>query len=398
MDFLSLWFLAFACAAILLTKFSRTKQQQNIVILIANILFYLVWSAKFLFLLLAEGIALFFVYKKMSDTSIDKIKKCYLSVGVSVSIIVLAIFKYYNFFISNLTDVGINLRGLSIVAPIGISFYTFMLISFIVDVYKGKIDKKIGIVEMLDYCLFFPTIVSGPITKARDLIPQFKCYREVNTNKVQNAICRFTIGAFKKVVIADRLAIYVDAVFKTPTVYSWLTLALASIAYSIQLYCDFAGYSDMAIAVAEAMGIEICENFCFPYLSKNPTEFWKRWHISLSSWLQEYLYISLGGNRKGKIRTYINLIITMILGGLWHGANWTFILWGTIHGVALVIHKLFANLLKKYELTISVLGECKRQVLFHKFWHLIFHKKRQLNFHTYLVFYTRGFLRGFVFI
>lgn len=348
MDFLSFGFLMLVITTVFLTRISKTSKQQNIIILASNVLFYALWSVKFLLFLVIEGEIIFLLGTRIVKTRNERTKKQCLMIGIGTALLMLAIFKYYNFFVDNISRAGIGLRGLNIVAPIGISFYTFMVISFIVDVYKGKIDTQTDLLVMFDYYLFFPTIVSGPISKARDILPQFKNYRVIDRKRIEDSVCRFTIGAFKKVVIADRLSIYVDTVFETPNAYSWVTLILGGIAYSVQLYCDFAGYSDMAIAVAGAVGIDVSENFLFPYMSKNPTEFWKRWHISLSSWLQEYLYIPLGGNRKGIIRTYINLIITMTLGGLWHGANWTFILWGMVHGIALVLHKQFTKIAKVY--------------------------------------------------
>lgn len=354
MNFLSIRFLALIFVTILFTKLSKTAKQQNIVIIVANVIFYLSWSFKFLILLLFESIFVFLFSKGITKSENKKIKKYYVTAGIVTVLSVLIIFKYYNFFVYNLVAFGIATNGLNIIAPVGISFYSFTMISFIVDTYKGNINTEMNIIEFLEYSLFFPTIVSGPINKAKTLIPQFSEYRQVGGYELQNSMCRFTIGAFKKVVIADRLSVYVDSVFKTPQAYSWITLIFASLGYSMQLYFDFSGYSDMAIAVANTLGIKVNENFMLPYLSKNPTEFWKRWHISLSSWLQEYLYIPLGGNRKGKIRTYINLVITMLLGGLWHGANWTFVLWGFIHGLALVIHKMFMKFRSRSEHKIAV--------------------------------------------
>ena len=343
MNFISLHFLTLIVLTISLTKIAKTARQQNIIVIIANVVFYSFWSLQYLCLLIIESTMLFFISKKICYSPNTKFRKILLSLGVTLPLLLLGIFKYYNFFISSFKRFGLSTNSINIIVPIGISFHSFMMISFIVDSYFGKVEK-IDIFEMLSYSIFFPTILSGPVCKSRNIIPQFKKHRILNNDCFKDSLSRFTIGVFKKVVIADRLSVYVDAVFSTPKAYSWITLIIASVAYSLQLYFDFSGYSDMAIAVANSIGIRIDENFLFPYISKNPTEFWKRWHISLSSWLQEYLYIPLGGNRKGKYRTYLNLIITMVLGGMWHGANWTYVLWGFIHGIALVLHKMFVKI------------------------------------------------------
>lgn len=202
------------------------------------------------------------------------------------------------------------------------------------------------------YVSFFPQLVAGPIVKASDFMPQLRSNHTLKIADLAKGAQIFAFGLFKKIVIADNLSVFVDDVFSKPLAFSSLTVILAVISYSIQIYCDFSGYSDMAIGVAKSFGYEFNANFNMPYISKNVTEFWKRWHISLSTWLQEYLYIPLGGNRKGTVRRYINLLLTMILGGLWHGANYTFVFWGLLHGVALCIHKLFMKARKGKKATV----------------------------------------------
>ena len=214
-----------------------------------------------------------------------------------------------------------EISSLKLIIPLGISFYTFMGISYISDLYHGKISDSSNILSIAMYLSFFPSITAGPITKARDFFSQINKPRTISLNNIGASVQIMVLGLIKKIVIADRLSVYVDTVYSCPNAYSGLTLFLASLAYSIQLYCDFSGYSDIAIGTAKLMGIELKRNFNMPYISRNISEFWKRWHISLSEWLQEYLYIPLGGNRNGRIRTYFNLMATMILGGLWHGAN-----------------------------------------------------------------------------
>lgn len=235
--------------------------------------------------------------------------------------------------------------------PMGISFYTFQAISYIVDVYRGITPVQQQFYKVSIYISFFPQLVAGPIVKANDFLPQLEKEHRIKTDNIAEALQIFLFGLFKKVVIADRLAVCVDAVFAAPSEYDAASLVCAVIAYSLQIYCDFSGYSDMAIGVAKFFDYNLCRNFNMPYISKNPTEFWKRWHISLSVWLRDYLYISLGGNRRGMMRRYINLMLTMILGGLWHGAAWRFVIWGFMHGAALVVHKIFLSWKEKKHLS-----------------------------------------------
>ena len=211
------------------------------------------------------------------------------------------------------------------------------------DVRKGKVSPRC-LLDVALYLAFFPKLVSGPIQRSADFFSQVGNRREVGWDSFSCGIQIFVFGLFKKIVLADRLSVFVDQVYATPAAFGSTTILLAAIAYSLQIYLDFSGYSDMAIGIAKILGFNLPRNFNLPYLSHNVTELWKRWHISLSSWLLDYLYISLGGNRKGKVRTYINLIMTMLLGGLWHGANWTYIVWGLLHGLALAVHKAWMTL------------------------------------------------------
>jgi len=271
-------------------------------------------------------------------------KKKWGFVGIVLPLLALSYFKYTNFFIDSFADIfHLDHRTLSIVLPIGISFYTFSAISYIMDVRKGKVLPR-GLLDIALYLVFFPKLVSGPIQRSGDFFSQADSRREVGWDSFSCGIQIFVFGLFKKIVLADRLSVFVDQVYAAPAAFGSLTILLAAIAYSLQIYFDFSGYSDMAIGIARILGFNLPRNFNLPYLSHNVTELWKRWHISLSSWLLDYLYISLGGNRKGKVRTYINLIMTMVLGGLWHGANWTYVVWGLLHGLALAVHKAWMTL------------------------------------------------------
>lgn len=258
---------------------------------------------------------------------------------------VLGVFKYLNFFIQSFAALFriSNIHSLNIILPIGISFYTFQSLSYVIDVYRGKIHARESMRKVYLYICFFPQLVAGPIVRAADFLPQLDENKELTKENFSVGAQIFLFGLIKKIVIADRLAVCVDSVFFAPGAYSGSALLCAVISYSIQIYCDFSGYSDMAIGIAKIFGYELTQNFNVPYLAQNPTEFWRRWHISLSGWLRDYLYIPLGGNRKGGARTYINLFLTMLLGGLWHGASWNFVFWGAYHGLALCIHKIFMS-------------------------------------------------------
>lgn len=345
MTFVSLPFLCLFVITALLYKLVGNQQRRHIVLLIASYVFYAWWDYRFLALLVGQTLVSYLLGILIDKSDNEKRKKMICIVGIVISLGILGFFKYYNFFFASLASV-INLNKsmwLYIILPVGISFYTFQAMSYLIDVYRGVIDARKDFVSVSLYISFFPQLVAGPIVRAKDFLPQLDAEHKLTLANVEKAIQIFALGLFKKCVIADRLAVCVDAVYNAPRVYDASSLICAAIAYSMQIYCDFSGYSDMAIGTAKFFGYDLCENFNLPYLSKNPSEFWKRWHISLSSWLQDYLYIPLGGNRKGKIRTYINLMLTMLLGGLWHGASWTFVVWGAMHGMALIIHKLWTK-------------------------------------------------------
>ncbi len=281
----------------------------------------------------------------------DRRVRLNLYCGVIVPLLALAFFKYANFFLES-AEAAFQLKKselgtLKVILPIGISFYTFQAISYVVDVSRRKVAASSSFRKVALYMAFFPRLVAGPIVKAGYFLPQLDEDRKINSKDFEIGAQIFAIGLFKKIVIADRLAPFVDSIYATPVAFHGFTVCLAVLSYALQIYFDFAGYSDMAIGVAKSIGYDLPRNFNFPYLSRNPSEFWKRWHISLSSWLMEYLYIPLGGNRKGKFRTYLNLLTTMLLGGLWHGAGWTFVLWGALHGCALCVHKATKELLAK---------------------------------------------------
>ena len=269
--------------------------------------------------------------------------------GVVLAILVLAFFKYTNFFAESFAKLfGNDFTALNIILPVGVSFYTFSAISYLIDVKREKIEAK-NLFDVALYLAFFPKLTSGPIQRSGEFFAQADSRREIGVNNFSVGIQIFVFGLFKKMVLADRLSVFVDQVYATPKVFGSLTVFFAVIAYSLQIYFDFSGYSDMAIGVAKLFGFDLPRNYNLPYIAHNVTELWKRWHITLSSWLQDYVYISLGGNRKGKVRTYLNLILTMVIGGFWHGANWTFLIWGLLHGIALAVHKVWMLITKSKE-------------------------------------------------
>ncbi len=268
-------------------------------------------------------------------------KKPLMILGILVPLFFLGLFKYYNFFAGSFCRlIGRNYHSLGLLLPLGISFYTFSAIGYLIDLYRGKYSACTSFTEFLLYMGFFPKLISGPIMRFDDFKRELSGMLLLNPKDFEAGIQIFVIGMFKKMVLADHLNIFVNDVFSAPKAFHSLTVLWAVITYSIQIYFDFSGYSDMAIGSARMLGFHLPKNFNFPYLSSNLTEFWKRWHITLSSWLQEYVYYSLGGNRKGRVRTYLNLLLTMVIGGLWHGAAWTFLVWGALHGIGLILHKL----------------------------------------------------------
>ena len=273
-------------------------------------------------------------------------RKLWVVVSLCVNLGLLCYFKYTNFLLecwASLT--GGSFSMLDIFLPVGISFFTFQSLSYTIDVYRREIKPLTNLLDYAFYVSFFPQLVAGPIVRARDFIPQIRRPLFVSDEMFGRGIFLIVSGLFKKAVISDYISVnFVERIFDNPTLYSGVENLMGVYGYALQIYCDFSGYSDMAIGIALLLGFHFNINFDSPYKSASVTEFWRRWHISLSSWLRDYLYISLGGNRKGKVRQYVNLIITMFLGGLWHGASWNFVLWGVLHGVALAVHKFWMSL------------------------------------------------------
>ncbi|OGV42630.1 MAG: acyltransferase [Lentisphaerae bacterium GWF2_57_35] len=322
---------------------------QNILLLLASYFFYGCWDWRFLSLIAISTVIDYWAGRKISSTDGPKARKFYLLISLFSNLLILGFFKYFNFFVSNadalLHFVGFDASAwrLNIVLPVGISFYTFQTMSYTIDVYRRELNATKNFIDFATFVAFFPQLVAGPIERASKLLPQIAGARQVSWRAIQTGLWLIFWGLFKKVVIADNLAEMVDEVFGWHVQFNAGTVFLGLYAFAFQIYCDFSGYSDIARGLSRCMGIELMVNFNNPYFAPNVSNFWRRWHISLSTWLRDYLYIPLGGNQKGIGRTYANLILTMLLGGLWHGAAWTYVVWGGYHGVLLSINRLFAS-------------------------------------------------------
>ncbi|SCY11189.1 D-alanyl-lipoteichoic acid acyltransferase DltB, MBOAT superfamily [Lachnospiraceae bacterium XBB2008] len=362
MTFLSIKFLVFILVFLIAYKLTEKRMlAQNALIVLGSYVFYALIDWRFSAVLLAVSVFTWLIGGRIHDRSsggkggsddadtvgasgdgkgdsdgIDATDapgggKRLLVFGVSVNLLVLCFFKYIGMF--KLPG------GLAVIMPIGISFYIFEAISYLADSYTGKLKDKHNLMDVLLFLGFFPILISGPIMKAHEFLPQIRREHVITRENLEIGIQRFALGAFMKAAMADRLSVAVNAVYASPSAYSGMSLLWNTLTYTLQLYFDFAGYSNMAIGIATILGFEIKENFNLPYLASSPSDFWKRWHISLSSWITEYIYIPLGGNRKGRARTLANIMIAMLLSGIWHGSTLNFLVWGAGHGLAQVIEK-----------------------------------------------------------
>ncbi len=328
--------------------FSKSKSLQNILLLAASYFFYGSWDYRFLGLIAVSTVVDYFVgraiYKAPEDAK--KRRSLLLALSVSANLGILGFFKYYNFFVESFSElmklIGMqpHTTTLQIILPVGISFYTFQTMSYTIDIYRKQIKPTRNFIDFAVFVSFFPQLVAGPIERASHLIPQFEKPRRISATQIDTGIFLILWGLFKKMVVADNAGFIADQVFNNYTNYHGVDTVIGVLAFSAQIYGDFSGYSDIARGLSLLMGIELMVNFRLPYFALNPTDFWRRWHISLSTWLRDYLYIPLGGNRKGTGRTYCNLFLTMLLGGLWHGAAWNFVIWGAFHGAILILYRL----------------------------------------------------------
>jgi D-alanyl-lipoteichoic acid acyltransferase DltB (MBOAT superfamily) len=340
-SFIFLFFLA----VVLPGYYFLSRKYKTPWLLVASYVFYGYWDWRFCSLLFTSTIADFFIGQVLHRSSTQQTRKRWLLLSMVINLGILAFFKYFNFFTDSfqtfVSPFGMQLDylHLNIILPVGISFYTFQTMSYAIDIYRKKLEPTKSFLDFALFVSFFPQLVAGPIERATNLLPQIARLKNPNANQVQHGIALIVLGLFKKVMIGDACGRIVDRVFSQMEYYNSVELLMALVMFSVQIYADFSGYSSIARGVGKLLGVELMRNFEQPYLSTNITEFWRRWHISLSSWLRDYLYISLGGNRKGVQRTYVNLMITMLLGGLWHGASWNFVIWGGLHGLYLAVHK-----------------------------------------------------------
>ena len=308
----------------------------------ASYYFYMCWKAEYLVLIVISTLIDYVAGLRMGKTTVRSRRKKYLMLSLVANLGILFTFKYANFFSESLRvalnqfNIFYDMPMFDLLLPVGISFYTFQSMSYTIDVYRGEQQPERHLGKFALYVAFFPQLVAGPIERSLRLLPQFDRVFKFDYERVVSGLRLMLWGFFKKLVIADRLAIYVNEAYNHPAEYQGLTLLLATYFFAIQIYCDFSGYSDIAIGAARVMGYDLMTNFRQPYFSKSISEFWRRWHISLSTWFRDYLYIPLGGNRVGKQRWYFNLFAVFVISGLWHGANWTFVVWGALHGGYLI--------------------------------------------------------------
>jgi len=318
---------------------NRNLQLQNFLIVVASYIFYGWWDWRFLFLIFFSSITDYIIGKYLQITEKEKYRKILLWISIVTNIGFLGFFKYYNFFVDSFVTAfsffgkAISVNSLDIILPVGISFYTFQTLSYTIDVYKRKLEPAKDIISFLAFVSFFPQLVAGPIERATNLLPQFYKKRVFEYDKAVDGMRQMLWGLFKKVVIADNCAEYANAIFNNYTDFSGSTLVLGAIFFTFQIYCDFSGYSDMAIGMSRLFGFNLMRNFAFPYFSRDIAEFWRRWHISLSTWFRDYLYIPLGGSKGSLLKIVRNTFIIFLVSGFWHGANWTFIIWGFLNAL-----------------------------------------------------------------
>ncbi len=334
--FLLYWFVA-----------NKSLSNQNTLLLVSSYFFYSCWDWKFLSLLLLSTLIDYLIGLKIHKKENNSGRKFWLVLSIVINLSLLCTFKYYNFFISSFNElmtalkIQANLSTLNLILPIGISFYTFHGLSYVIDIYNRKTEPDSNFINYAVFVSFFPLLVAGPIERATHLLPQIQKERKFDYGKAVDGLRQILWGLFKKIVISNQCSIYSNIIFNNPSIFSGSTLLMGAVIFAFQIYADFSGYTDIALGTARLFGIELLQNFSSPYFSRNLTQFWRRWHISLSSWFRDYLYIPLGGSKKGKWITIRNTMIIFLIGGFWHGANWTFVIWGFINAIYLIPSILF---------------------------------------------------------
>jgi alginate O-acetyltransferase complex protein AlgI len=335
----------------------KTNNARKWLLLSASYYFYGSWDWRFAAMLLILSAGDYFFARRIEAAAGSGIRKVYLSASLLMNLSVLVFFKYFHFFLGSAVALGSVLHlhlsepAIKILLPVGVSFFTFQSLSYTIDVYRREIPAVHSLRDYLMFAAFFPQLVAGPIVRPKYFVPQMDELRHVSLTDIKHMLYLFLLGYIKKTAIADNISPFVDRVFNSPTSYTAAASINATWLYAVQIFCDFSGYSDMAIAVAGLMGYRLAVNFDAPYLATSIQEFWRRWHISLSQWIRDYIYISLGGRAKRLLVTYRNLMVTMMIGGLWHGAAWTFVVWGCAHGAGLVVNHEFARLFPRRKAT-----------------------------------------------
>ncbi len=350
MIFTSFEFVLFFLLVLVLRGMWRSFEGEKRFLLVASYLFYMSWNVACGGLILFTSLVDFYVGRRLAEMESPGRRKGLLVLSLVINLGLLGFFKYTNFlgnnvvFLLSLVGVTLNPVHFDIILPAGVSFFTFQSMSYTIDVYRRQLAPCRNVRDFLLFVAFFPQLVAGPIVRAADFLPQLTRRVRGSWMDIEAGLVLFAVGAVKKIVISDNIASHVDTIFANPGAFDAATLLQGLLGYAVQIYCDFSGYSDMAIGCARMMGFRFMDNFAMPYSALSIAEFWRRWHMSLSAWLRDYLYVPLGGNRRGVARTYVNLMLTMLLGGLWHGASWNFVVWGGLHGVALVVHKAWLTL------------------------------------------------------
>jgi alginate O-acetyltransferase complex protein AlgI len=362
MNFVTPAFLAFL-AVVFVVYWQLGRKAQNVFLILATYFFYAQWDWRFLGLIFFSTCLDYYTGSRVYRATTVRSKKGWLLLTLVLNLGLLGYFKYFNFFAQSFVDLGATLgfhvswTTANIILPVGISFYTFETISYTIDIYRGVAKPAPTFLDFAAYVGFFPRLMAGPIVRARDFVWQLERARVFKVELLESGLPRFLLGFVKKAFVADTLAQQlVDPVFQNPGSYGTESLWLAGIGFAVQVYADFSGYSDMAVGASRILGFETPENFNFPYLSRNISEMWRRWHISMSSWFRDYVYIGLGGNRKGELRTILNLGITVFLSGLWHGAAWIYVVWGLMHGLFLATNQFWRRVKTRFGLQGVVPG------------------------------------------
>ncbi len=329
----------------------KALRYQHAVLLLASYFFYGSWDPRFLGLIILSSVADYVIGLQLHEAENPQIRKRWLLLSLGINLGILGVFKYFNFFAESfgslLAEMGLQASPftLNIILPVGISFYTFQTLSYTIDIYRKKLEPTQDALAFFTFVAFFPQLVAGPIERAANLLPQFEAKRTFSREQASSGLQMILWGLVKKIVLADHLALYVDPVFANPGDFTGPVFFLATLAFGIQIYCDFSGYSDIAIGTARLFGFDLMINFKTPYFSTSIREFWSRWHISLSTWFRDYVYIALGGNRSSAMRWRANILLTFLLSGLWHGANITFVIWGLIHGLVYLLEHSWKRIL-----------------------------------------------------